>query len=385
METVYETFEEDTQFPISQEQKNQIIDEIKSNKRELRFPSAFENELASIRDELTSKETVGILGLSSQTPQIIRVAGVASLQSIALSLASIQFGAAPIMTYYISANTWGFIQALRKTHQQNSSQTALNITHENCTPSLFSRFIVNFCKQSLSLMPMETAFLNLTDDYSANVSGSNLIMAMIDYISSLSHEGISSAISDHINISEKTCFTTLGKNEYIIANIDEEILQHFKHSLRKLARVVDDELPPQIEQNKSTSWIKRGIQGLRRLVEPLMIPLRAITMQGEFNPLNGEIVTLSTSIKQEQRYIEEQSIKKKKHIRIMIRSAKELYQSQEERKKATLISREHTEMISRQHEIIQAQEDEIMRLRQLMSEQQAVSHQTPTNRAVRYQ
>ncbi|MEC8881763.1 MAG: hypothetical protein VX737_00570 [Pseudomonadota bacterium] len=384
METAYETFEEDTQFRISQEQKYQIIDEIRNNKRELRFPSDFENELTSIRNELTQKETVGILGLSNQTPQIIRAAGAASLQSIALCLASVQFGATPIMTYYIGANTWGLIKALKKTHQQSRSQAALNITHDNCTPSAFSRFILNFCKQSLSLMPMETAFLNLTDDHSANVSGANLIMAMIDYISSLSHEGISSAISDHINISEKTCFTTLGKNEYITANIDEEILQHFKHSLRKLARIVDDELPPKIEQDKSTSWIKRGIQGLRRLVEPLMLPLRAITLQGEFNPLNSEIVILSESINQEQRHAEEQSRKKKKHIRIMIRSAKELYQSQEERKKAMLISREHTEMISKQHEIIQAQEDEIARLKQLMSEQQPI-HQISANRMARHQ
>ena len=360
MEAAYETFEEDTLYPISQALKDKVIDDIKNNRRELRFPSIFEDEITSIRNELISKKTVGILGLPKQTPQIIKVAGAVSLQSIALSLASLQFGSAAIVAYYIGASTWGITQAIKTTHQQSHSQAALNITHNSCLPSTFSRFIANFSKQSLSLMPIETACLNLTDDYSENVSGVNIMIAMVDYISSLSHESVSSAISDHIEISEKTCFTPEGRHEYTIVCIEEEIIQHFKHSLRKLARIVDDELPPKIEQDTSTSWIKRGIRGLRRLVEPLMKPLRAITLQGEYNPLNSKIAVLAESIDHEQRYVKKHSRKKSEEIRIMVRSAKELYQSQEGRRTEMLISREHTEIISRQNEIIQSQEDEMV-------------------------
>lgn len=357
-------YREETQVEIPEPLRERVVKELIENERQIHLPSCFSEEISAIESGVPFNKKFSIIGLAAKG---LSFAGALSLQMITVYLAVVYFGLPAVIIYYIGGSTGSLIHSIKKTLKELKRTGPLrNIDHDptdlDSKLITFAKFMTNFSKNIAKIFPIEEIMANTLDPVSACRSATAISLAFCDYLVCLDSKRIMESIGSTTLVPEKTCFTRAGKIVFLSARIEYQILEHFKSALRRFGRIVYEELPHEIQINPSFSWVKRQVLQVMRLVEPLKIPYQILTKKGRFNPIINEIKKTSAAIDKNRRDIEKSLRDNKNDMHLIIRSAKELYESNEQSESYSEREAQQRASLLQQMQIIQRQHNEIRRL-----------------------
>ena len=366
-----ESYEHETVITITQEIKDRILKELEEHKREIRLPSDFKSEMYAIQDALIEQPHQ----ISDKIIQGLSVTALISLEMTIAFLAVAQFGLTPVMTYYIGTPAIATIQSIKKTLNNLEGTGPLrnkesNALFTNSNQINHTRFMINFSQSIAQFFPIQSQIVNITKQSSKITSACKIAMALGDYMTCLQRNRLNETIDSHVTIPKKSSFTAIGKITFVATHIEIQILNHFKKALRRFARIIDEELPEEIKQNQSLTWVQFGIHTIRRVLQPLTLPHQIMTKSGIYNPLHPQIKSIARSAHRAENDTEDDCIKKNIQMQIIHRNAKELYRSNQQKSAAEQTQKQQQDTLNAQVRIIREQNEKIRKLEEILRNQE---------------
>lgn len=374
-------YRKETRVGIPEPLRKRVVKELIENERQIHLPSSFKREMLSIESGVDNASKLSIAG---HMVKGLSLAGVLSLQVITVHLSVLYFGFPAVIAYYVGGSTSALVYSIKKTLKDLENKGPMRNTDHtpiarNSKMITFAKFIANFTKTLGKIFPIDNMVANTIDPVSTYQSATTIGLAFCDYLVCLDSKRIMESIGSTTLVPEKTCFTRAGKNIFLSARIEYQILEHFKNALRRFGHIVYQELPEEIKINPSFSWIKRQTLQIMRLVEPLKIPYQIITQQGKFSPIIREIKKTSKEIAKNRQDIEESLSKSEGEMRVIIRSARELYESNEQTQSFSERESEQRAALLQQMQLIERQNNEIKRLQAQLAQASSRTPQTTGN------
>lgn len=363
-------YNQDTIVEVQQTRYDDAMNEYSSGVRCLEIPSYFELEMELIADDLQTKFE---WNFSSIFGKGLSISSAYILNHAVICLAQIQFGPAAITAYYVGGTAGSFARAIIKTLSDLTfhgplKNTSISRSELRSGMHNYHRFINNLTDSLISVFPLEALKIRSISPLAKN-SLERISHGYLDYALTLTEPRIMEAMNGSIMFPANTCFTRNGHDNYIGAIFDRRVLEHFRRSLQRFSRIIDEELPSELTKHASLSWIQKSIHAVRRLVEPLTIPYRIITQRGRYNPYYRVIKRASVSTHIEIDKIKD-DLRSNNYIeRSMLLSAKDLFDSFQSGLFSETSTHHFEAQVSRQNDTISQQEAEIRRLQSQLAYQ----------------
>ena len=347
-------YDNESTITISNQRCALALQELREGNRELSLPSHFRNEMEAIVFELEEFLKPSFFefiksGLSLSVSSVIYCVTIMFVQT--------QFGPIYVTGYHSFSSLSMLTDSIIKTYSETTTPGPLRNTSFKkknllrTSQLIFSRFISNLNNAFRKYFPLENMLFS-------DISGASqapllqIFPAYVDYMKALDEQRFIEAMQGPITFPAKTCFTKDAHHNYITTILDQRLLVHFKNALRRFARVVAEEMPVEITNTKSLSWISKSLDAVRRLVEPIVIPYQIITKQGIYNPHYETIVDTSRSIQFDIRENQRDTIINKQLQKSQLSWAHDLYKVHQ-----------NSNELQDQSQLISKQEAEIARLR----------------------
>tara|TARA_B100001989_G_C24526663_1_gene459059 strand:+ start:169 stop:1479 length:1311 start_codon:yes stop_codon:yes gene_type:complete len=365
-------YNQDTVVELTQTRYDHAMNEYSNGDRSLELPSYFYQEMDLISDDLQSRFKWSI---SSIFGKGLSISSAYILNHVVICLAQIQFGPEVIAAYYLGGAAGSFARAILKTLSDLTFHGPLkntNVDRSELRSGIinYQRFINNLISSLTAIFPLEALKFRSITPLAKN-SLVRITHGYLDYSLTLSEPRIMEAMRGSIMFPANTCFTRNGHENYIGTVLDRRVLSHFRRSLQRFSRIIDEELPSELTSHVSLSWIQKSIHAIRRLVEPLTIPYNIITQRGHYNPYLPVIKSTSVSAHIEMDKIKDDLRSNNYLERSMLLSAKDLFDSFQSGLYHQASRHSFLDQINRQNETISQQEEEIRRL------QSQLAHRTP--------
>ena len=158
---------------------------------------------------------------------------------------------------------------------------------------------------------------------------------------------------------EKSGFSTESKNDYLATHVEVSIIRYVRECMRRLARIIIDELPHEIIIHPQLSWLQTAVRQMQRLLQPLTIPYQLLTRRGHFNPVKRQLKTAKKVISESDQSAHDDEVRKSELLSTMSKHAQTMYRIETERRVITEREKVHQQTLSDQERIIKNQEAKI--------------------------
>ena len=371
-----EIFEKDTTVRLPKHFIDTIVTEIGSEKRQLHLPCHFQQEIRLIQNDIAPKKQ----SLSAIMVRGLSAASMVSLEIALNYLSIVQFGFMPVLAYYLSTPAVATCMAIRKTlihpPSTNLGKRKSKPLAQPISSNQYLAFMIHFEEYLAYLKPINTKAQNIAYGFSRKITAAKLELAFKEYLSALEPNQLKAGIAHEFTVPKKTGFTNTSKNDYLATKVEQEVIIYFRNTLRKFARILIDELPRDITQNESLSWIQKGIRSIQRLLEPLTLPYYFLVEKKHFNPLRLQIVATVKSTQSEDFAAKSSQEKKSELISTMVQHAHEIYQIECDKRSIQEREAEHRKTLETQEEIIREQERKILDLQHAINRQKSTKKTT---------
>ena len=358
--TEIELFDDTTVLHAPEQLVKEIVTDVGMHRRQLALPREFNNELRAIQAELKPKQHT----LTQKLINRLSMAGMISLEIALNFLAITNFGLGPVLAYYFSTPALATKLAIRRTLSQlsksSSQEKAGNHNLSTSEQALsYPLLMINFAESLAGLLPLNTQSLNLDGRLSKDITGAKIALAFGEYQHSLSPECIDAAIPSTYMTPEKSGFSTESKNDYLATHVEVSIIRYVRDCMRRLARIIIDELPHEIIIHPQLSWLQTAVRQMQRLLQPLTIPYQLLTRRGHFNPVKRQLKTAKKVISESDQSAHDDEVRKSELLSTMIKHAQTMYKIETERQVITEREKVHQQTLSDQERIIKNQEAKI--------------------------
>lgn len=365
-------YKKDTLLAISEKQIDNIIWDIKNNKRELLLSKDFcegiKEGIAKIKQQTENSDTGFFNNLSGY--------GLCALHFTIVMQAASMFGVGWIINYCLMSYTNILGRSTLESLKSASVHTDLTNAWEfnsltdiaRLAAEKISSYFLNNHGKSFPILRALSDFILAGPIQSVRHVEVTLLDNLESFYESMSIDSIKEAVDSFMVIPGKTCFTQDSMLLLIGMKIESEIIDHFKKSMSLLGQMIHHHLPQKYECNYDFGWFNMIIRTINFITEPIMIIQDGLTQQGRFHPLRDELEKNYESVTDTIKNNNEQQNLTQTKMEIVINAAKDLFSMCRLTNKARMIIKKHEATIRGQQYTICSQELAIQTLTQFYQE-----------------
>lgn len=358
--TEIELFDDATALHAPDQLVKEIITDVGTQRRQLALPSEFNHELRAIQAELKPKKST----LTQKLLNGLSLAGMISLEITLNFLAITNFGLEPVLAYYFSTPALATQLAIRKTLSQlsrSSNKNKVKDNHLSLNEQALSYplLMVNFAESLAGLLPLNIQSINVGGRLSKHITIAKIELAFDEYLRALSPDSIDAAIPCKYMAPEKSGFSIESKNDYIVTHVEISIIRYVRECMRRLARIIIEELPEEIVIHPELSWLQTATRQIQRLLHPLTIPYQLLTRRGYFNPVKRQLNTTKNAITESDKSAHGDEMRKSELLSTIVKHAHTMYDLETQRRIVSEREKAHRQTLSDQEKLIRDQEEKI--------------------------